>query len=153
MHKNPESMHCNPSFFYLLFQLPALLLLFPEKRQYNVIREKCRLKRNKFKIYQVIVSKTPFVIWAHGSQWKRMRGLQFGSKGPGDTKEHDLAVSQLSKAIWPFLSAGVPRATYLPIKYLEGIWGKMLSALQLKWQILPLLNQRQEGNVLKKIMG
>lgn len=74
-----------------------------------------------------------------------------GSKGPLDARKHDLEIDQLRKVLWPFLSAGKPRnaSSFLPIKCLEGLQGKVLSALKLVPRVQLLLNQGQEGSALR----
>ena len=81
---------------------------------------------------------------------KTVKGLQVGSKGPLNARKHDLKIDQLCKVLWPFLSAGKPRnaSSFLPMKCLEGLQGKVLSALKLVPRGQLLLSQGQEGNAL-----
>lgn len=81
---------------------------------------------------------------------KTVKGWQVGSKGPLDAREHDLEIDQLCKVLWPFLTAGKPRnaSSFFPIKCLEGLQGKVLSAFKFVPRGQLLLNQGQEGNAL-----
>lgn len=75
-----------------------------------------------------------------------MNGLQIGSKGLVDARQQDLEMDQLHKVLY----AGKPRdaSSFLPIKRLEVLQGKVLSALKLVPRGQLLLNQGQERNAL-----
>lgn len=78
-----------------------------------------------------------------------MKGLHIGSKGPVDASM-TWKWTSFAKFCDPSYLQGKPRNTslFLPIKYLEGLQGKVLYALKLVPRRQPLLNQGQEGNEL-----
>lgn len=86
-----------------------------------------------------------------GNTWKSMKiikGLQIGSKGPFDARQHDLEMNQLCKILWYFLSAGKPRDRYIitfPVRCLEGLQKKVISSLKLvlRGQLLLIKDKRK----------
>lgn len=91
-----------------------------------------------------------------GNTWKSMKiikGLQIGSKGPFDARQHDLEMDQLCKILWCLLSAGKPRDTssFFPIRCLEGLQKKVNIVIEISPKRTTAFKSRTRGKFIGKL--